>query len=200
VMGASVVSYREAGRQSIRADRTPTARAVCGSPLSARQCPNPRRHEPRAPEREQIMSAAPQRPLPLLQAPQPEPGQAPHTHLPKDRFDGAAPQRVDRLPETGQQLPLHPVSDRRRLGDASPGTPLVSKRLALLPRLRRRDQEFGGLIRQCGIGVTPVPRISDQLLWSRSSMGASCWTSFSSGVTAQATITCEAQSAIACPL
>lgn len=109
-MGTSVVTCRDMGRQSVGVDRAPTARAVCGSPLSARQCSNPRRHEARAPELEQIMGAAPQRPLPLdlLKAPQPEPGQASHAHLPKDRFDGAAAQLVDSLPETGQQLPLHP--------------------------------------------------------------------------------------------
>ncbi len=123
------------GCQSVGVDRTPTARAVCGSPLSACQCPNPRRHEPRAPERERVMGAVPQRPLPLalLKAPQSEPGQSSHTHLPKDRFDGVAPQPVESLPETGQRLPLHPVSGRGVFGDASPGTSLVSKRLALLP-------------------------------------------------------------------
>src|SRR3972149_7181873 len=107
VMGASAVTYREMGRRRGGGARTPTARWGYGSPLSACQDLHPRRPEARAPELEQIMGAAPQRPLSrdLLQPSQPEPRQASHTHLPKDRLDGATAQFVDRLAHTAPQLP-----------------------------------------------------------------------------------------------
>lgn len=131
-MGVSMVTSRGAGRRSIGANRTPTVRAVCESP-SARQCLHPRRYEAHPQECEQIRGAAPPRPLPpdLLQPPQPKPDQSPSTHLTKERLYGATTPPIDGLPETDQQLPLHPVSGRGMLWDASLGTAPLARGVAL---------------------------------------------------------------------